>query len=88
MDVADVFPSYYYDDEYGDSAAFLLLFRPIRDDDAVVGFACFIDRSDMRRSAFEDDYFSNVSIDRSASVADWVWVVFDRLLVPLLWICV
>lgn len=60
-----------YDDHDKDSngAAFLLLLRPIRNYDTIVGFASFVICANMRRGAFNDDNFANISIHASASIA-------------------
>ncbi len=78
------FPAYYDDDKDGDGAALLLLDRPIRNNDTIVGLACLVDGANVRGGAFEHYHFANVGIDRGASVADRLWVLLYRFL-GLLW---
>lgn len=73
-----------YDDHYKDSngAAFLLLLRPIRNDHTIVGFASFVICANMRRGAFNNDNFANISIHASASIAVTYSKYYADRLVP------
>lgn len=80
------FPLDYYHDEDSDGAAFLLLLRPIRLEDAFVNFAGFIGAPYVRGSAFDDNDFAHVGINRSAGVADLFWKrLSDRIMFLLPW---
>lgn len=63
------FPRTDYYDKNSYSASFLLLYRPIRDDNTIINFASFIIGAHVVGSALNDNYFANVSVHRGAGVS-------------------